>query len=270
MRALLAVLLLPATLGAAPVQVAAPVAPRVAPAPETRPQLLAPRIVARYPHDRGAFTEGLIFTDGALYESVGREGLSEVRRVRLEDGAVLARAAIPPAQFGEGLARWGDQLISLTWHDGIAHRWDVKTLRKAGEGRFPGEGWGLASEARGLIESDGSATLKRLDPKTLRVTGRLPVTIGGKPLDQLNELEVVDGQILANVWRTPWLVRIDPASGRVTAVVDLRAIVAEVNATDPEAVANGIAWDAAGRRLFVTGKLWPMVFEVRLEPVRDR
>ncbi|MBI0476009.1 glutaminyl-peptide cyclotransferase [Sphingomonas sp. MA1305] len=266
MRPLPLLLLLPALLGAAPVQVVAPAAPTAATAADTRPQLLLPRIVARFPHDRSAFTEGLIFTDNALFESVGREGVSEVRRVRLEDGRIMARAAIPAAQFGEGLARWGDQLISLTWHDGVAHRWALPNLKKAGEGRFPGEGWGLASETGGLIESDGSATLKRFDPKTLRVTGKLAVTIDGRPLDQLNELEVVDGQILANVWRTPWLVRIDPVSGKVTAVVDLRAIVAEVNATDPEAVANGIAWDAKGRRLFVTGKLWPTVFEVKLEP----
>ncbi|MGQ7320620.1 glutaminyl-peptide cyclotransferase, partial [Streptococcus suis] len=127
---------------AAPVPQAATVATPRADAPVP---LLTARVVARYPHDTHAFTEGLIFADGALYESVGREGESEVRRVQLADGKVLARASIPPAQFGEGLARWGDQLISLTWHDGVAHRWDRKTLRAVGTARFPGEGWGLAS-----------------------------------------------------------------------------------------------------------------------------
>ena len=245
--------------------------PPVTPAKPTAgapPAVLRARVVARYPHDRGAFTEGLIWSDGHLYESVGKEGQSEIRRVRLEDGVVLARAAIPPAQFGEGLARWHEQLISLTWHDGLAHRWNVRTLRPIGQASYPGEGWGLATERTGLIESDGSATLKRIDPATFRVTGRLAVTIAGKPVDQLNELEVVDGAILANVWRTPWLVRIDPASGHVNVVIDLRPIVAEVAATDPDAVANGIAWDAARRRLFITGKLWPVLFEVALEPVR--
>lgn len=245
---------------------AAPVPQAAPPAADAPVPLLAAHVVARYPHDTRAFTEGLIFADGGFYESVGREGESEVRRVRLADGKVLARATIPPAQFGEGLARWGDQLISLTWHDGVAHRWDRKTLRPIGTARFPGEGWGLADEGKSLIESDGSATLKRFDPATMRVTGRLAVTIRGKPVDQLNELEVVDGRILANVWRTPWIVRINPTSGKVDAVVDLRPIIAEVKATDPEAVPNGIAWDEKGRRLFITGKLWPTIFEVKLEP----
>ena len=261
-------LLLPlALLGAAPPQaVPAPLLARPAAtiAPDLRPVLLTAHIVARYPHDRGAFTEGLIWSDGALYESVGKEGVSEVRRVRLADGKVVARATIPAAQFGEGLARWRDQLISLTWHDGIAHRWNAKTLRRIGDAHYPGEGWGLASDGDTLLESDGSATLKRIDGASFRVTGHLAVTINGRPLDQLNELEVVDGAILANIWRTRYLARIDPATGRVTAIVDLRPIVAEVAATDPDAVANGIAWDPDKRRLFITGKLWPTLFEVTL------
>ena len=265
---LLPVLLLPALLlGAAPSQTAPapPAAPSTALA-EPRPVVLAAHVVARHPHDPHAFTEGLIWFDGALYESGGKEGQSEVRRVALEDGRVLARARIPASQFGEGLARWRDQLVSLTWHEGIAHRWNARTLKRVGESRYPGEGWGLANDGDTLIESDGSATLKRFDPATLKVVGQLPVTIEGKPLDQLNELEVVDGAILANVWRTPWLVRIDRASGHVTAIVDLRPIVAEIAAADPDAVANGIAWDPAKRRLFITGKLWPTLFEVRLDP----
>jgi glutamine cyclotransferase len=253
-------------LGAAPPQAAAP-APAAATVPAApRPAILVARVVARYPHDRGAFTEGLIWSDGSLYESVGKEGQSEVRRVRLTDGKVLARARIPAAQFGEGLARWHDQLISLTWHEGIAHRWNARTLAAVGEGHYPGEGWGLTNLGDVLVESDGSATLKRIDPATFRVVGQVPVTLAGKPLDQLNELEAVDGALLANVWRTPWLVRIDPATGRVTAIVDLRPLVAEVGATDPDAVANGIAWDPAKRRLFITGKLWPTLFEVALTP----
>ena len=252
-------------LGAAPLPQAAP-APVAAPAADQRPVLLAAHVVARFPHDPRAFTEGLIWSDGALYESIGKEGESEVRRVRLTDGKVLARARIPAAQFGEGLARWKDQLISLTWHEGLAHRWNVQTLKPVGSAHYAGEGWGLASDGATLIETDGSATIKRFDPATFAVTGRIDVTFNGKPLDQLNEVEMVDGQIIANVWRTPWLVRIDPATGRVNAVIDLRPIVAEIKATDPDAVANGIAWDPVKRRLFVTGKLWPTLFEITLSP----
>lgn len=247
---------------------AAPALPQSQPAPSVqvapaRPTLIVPRVVARFPHDRAAFTEGLIWHAGALYESVGLEGQSDVRRVDLATGRVLARARIPAAQFGEGLAAWKGGFVSLTWHDGVAHRWSA-ALKPAGMLRYEGEGWGLASDARGFVRSDGSATLTFHEPATLKVTRRLPVTFAGKPLDELNELEVVDGAILANVWHQPFIVRIDPASGRVTRVIDLRAIVAEVGARDPEAVANGIAWDAAKRRLFVTGKRWPTVFEIAL------
>ena len=240
-------------------------APQAQPAPPPVPVLTA-RIVHRYPHDPQAFTEGLLWRDGALYESIGLEGRSEVRRVDLATGKVTLRARIPPAEFGEGLASWGTQLISLTWHGGVAHRWDARTLKRVGEGRFAGEGWGLASDGKRLVHSDGSSTLRFLDPATLKVTRSVTVTLNGKPVSQVNELEVVDGAVLANVWHTPYLLRIDPADGRVTAVIDLRPVVAEVKVSDPEAVANGIAWDAAGKRLFVTGKLWPTLFEIALIP----
>lgn len=252
--------------------VSAPTLPQAAPAPApvvaaptARPPTVGVRIVARFPHDRAAFTEGLIWHDGALYESVGREGQSDVRRVRLADGTVERRGTIPAAQFGEGLAAWGKQLVSLTWHDGIAHRWDAKSLKRVGESRFQGEGWGLTSDGKRLIHSDGSATLRFLDPKTLAERGRVQVTFAGRPLDQINELEWVGDSLLANVWHQPVLVRIDVATGRVTQVIDLRPIVAEIAATDPEAVANGIAWDPAGKRLFVTGKLWPTLYQIALD-----
>lgn len=237
-------------------------APRAA-APARVP-VVGVTIVARYPHDRTAFTEGLIWHGGALYESVGREGMSDVRRVALVTGRVEKRSPIPPAQFGEGLAAWGQELISLTWHDGIAHRWDARTLRLRGQSRFAGEGWGLTSDSRRLIHSDGSATLRFLDPRTLAEQGRVTVTLNGRPLDQINELECVDGSLLANVWHQPVLVRIDVATGRVTQIIDLRPLVAEIAAADPEAVANGIAYDPAAKRLFVTGKLWPTLFEIKI------
>lgn len=229
--------------------------------------VLVARVVHRYPHDPLAFTEGLLWRDNALYESIGLERRSEVRRVNLADGKVVARVRIPAAEFGEGLASWQDQLVSLTWHGGVAHRWDARTLKATGGGRFTGEGWGLASDGVNLIHSDGTPTLRFLDPVTLGVRRTVTVTLHGKPVPQVNELEVVDGAVLANVWHTPFLLRIDPASGRVTAIIDLRGVIAQVSVTDPEAVANGIAWDPAKRRLFVTGKLWPALFEIALDPV---
>ena len=263
MRALAAVALLAIAGSAAALPQVRPAPAPAPPAPVARPPLIVPRVVARTPHDPTAFTEGLIWEDGALYESVGLERQSDVRRVDLPTGRIVRRAPIPASQFGEGLAAWRGELVSLTWHDGIAHRWS-RQLKPRGTLRYAGEGWGLASDSRGFVRSDGSATLTFHDPRTMAVTRRLPVTFNGRPLDQLNELEVVDGAILANVWHQPFIVRIDPGDGRVTAVIDLRAIVAEVGATDPEAVANGIAWDAEKRRLFVTGKRWPTVFEIAL------
>ena len=259
---------LPALLALLSLLGAAPQAPRPGAAtPAAAPvQRLVARVVHRYPHDPAAFTEGLLWRDGALYESIGLEGRSEVRRLRLADGSVERRAAIPASEFGEGLASWGTQLVSLTWHGGVAHRWDARSLKPVGSGRFVGEGWGLASDGTSLVHSDGSATLRFLDPRTLAERRRVTVTLDGRPVDQVNELEVVDGAILANVWHTPYLLRIEPRTGRVTALVDLRPIVAQVQVSDPEAVANGIAWDAAGHRLFVTGKLWPALFEITLDP----
>ncbi len=244
--------------GAAPPQaVAAAVAAR-------QPALVAPVVVRRFPHDREAFTEGLVWDGDALVESVGLEGRSDVRRVDLVTGKVRLRRTIPAAQFGEGLAMWKREAISLTWHDGIAHRWSAVALKPLGTMRYAGEGWGLTANAASLIRSDGSSTLTFHDPVTMKVRRTVTVTFAGRPLDQINELEMVDGAILANVWHQPFIVRIDPATGVVTRLIDLRAIVAEVGARDPEAVANGIAWDARGRRLFVTGKRWPTMFEIRL------
>lgn len=233
-------------------------------APDDAPvPVLAATVVARHPHDPTAFTEGFAWGDGTFYESTGLEGRSEVRRTTL-NGRVTARARIDPAQFGEGLALWRDQVVTLTWHDGIAHRWNARTLKRLGQARYKGEGWGLAAQGDTLALSDGTSTVKFYDARTFRETRRITVTLRGRPLTQVNELEWVDGALLANVWHQPALVRIDPANGRVTAIVDLNPIVTEIAAKDPEAVANGIAWDDGGKRLFVTGKLWPTVFEVKL------
>lgn len=250
-----------ALVGAAPPQTT-PASPVAAAPPVSRYTL---QIVARYPHDPAAFTQGLLWHDGALYESTGKEGRSEVRRVSLADGRVLARRPIPSRrQFGEGMALWKATLVSLTWKDGVAYRWNANTLAPDGQRRYPGEGWGLTTAPDALVLSDGSAALRFLDPDTLAEKRRVTVTMRGRRLDRLNELEMVDGEVLANVWQTDFIVAIDPADGRVTKLIDATALAREIAARDSDAVLNGIAWDAKARRLFVTGKLWPTLFEVQL------
>ena len=237
-----------------------------APAAPAEPQIYDARIIHTYPHDTTAFTEGLFYLDGQLYESTGLVGRSTIRRVRIEDGHVLQSVAIPAGPFGEGIVNWGDQIVSLTWQGGIGYRWDRHTLRRVGEWHYPGEGWALTRNATDIVMSDGTAQLRFLDPATLAERRRLDVTIRGAPLERLNELEWVDGAILANVWLTGFIVRIDPASGRVTGIIDLSALAAENARTDRDNVLNGIAWDAAGHRLFITGKNWPHLYEIQLVP----
>jgi len=235
-----------------------------APAPAAvPPPVYDVRIVRTFPHDRGAFTQGLFYLDGVLYESTGQVGRSTIRRVRYQDGRVLQSVPIPPGQFGEGIVNWRDQIVSITWIGGVGYRWDRRTLRQLGEWRYQGEGWGLTQNGTDIIMSDGSAQLRFLDPATLAERRRITVTVNGSPVDRLNELEWVNGEIFANVWHTPMIVRIDPASGRVTGIIDLRLLVAE-NAGDEDAVLNGIAYDAARDRLFVTGKNWANLYEIDL------
>jgi len=223
-----------------------------------------PQVVRTYPHDPHAFTEGLFFHNGHLYESTGLEGRSFIRKEDLATGRVLKSVQLPPDIFGEGIAPWGKELISVTWHGGLGFRWSLASFRKLGTWRYEGEGWAMTQDGRHLILSDGTPVLRFLDPKTLKVVKRLTVTADGKPLQRINELEYVKGEILANVWMTNDIVRIDPATGKVKGVIDASAIVKEVGATDPDAVLNGIAYDKAKDRLFITGKDWPKLFEIRL------
>ena len=223
-----------------------------------------PTIVATYPHDPTAFTEGLYFEKGALFESTGLEGQSVIREVRLKDGKVLRETAIPAQYFGEGIVAWGGKILSLTWQDGIGMIWDRKTLRQTGSFRYPGEGWALTHNGRKIIMSDGTPVLRFLDPKTLEVTRRVSVTADGHPVPRLNELEYVKGEIFANIWLTDRIARIDPASGKVTGWIDLSALSRASGRRNANDVANGIAWDAAKDRLFVTGKNWPVLYEIRL------
>lgn len=223
-----------------------------------------PVVLATYPHDTGAFTEGLLIDRGRLYESTGREGQSYIRQVDLKTGRTQREVAVPPGQFGEGIVAWKDELRSLTWHGGQGYRWSLPALRRTGGFRYTGEGWAMTDDGRRIYLSDGTPTVRLLDPATMTVTGTLSVTIEGKPLPRINELEYVNGELLANIWMTPAIARIDPATGVVKGLIDLSALVAQVGTTDRDAVANGIAYDRTGRHLYVTGKNWPTLFEIRL------
>lgn len=222
-------------------------------------------LVRSYPHDAGAFTQGLLWHDGLLYESTGIVGRSDIRVVRLEDGRVLRRVKVPAPYFGEGITLWRDRLVSLTWQHGKGFVWSLPDLGKSGDFAYRGEGWGMTSDGRHLIMSDGTAELRFLDAATLEETGRLPVTWNGEPVPMLNELEYVDGEILANIWMSTRIARIDPASGKVIDWIELAELAARAGVKGQDDVLNGIAWDAEGRRLFVTGKNWPRLFEIRLE-----
>jgi glutamine cyclotransferase len=218
--------------------------------------------VRSYPHDSTAFTQGLVWRNGKLYESTGRYGQSSLRIVELETGRVIQRASLGQQYFAEGLAAVGDSLYQLTWKEGVAFIWDPGTLRQIAQVQYNGEGWGLTSDGRRLIVSDGSSYLTFVDPVTFQVDTTLRVTDGGRPVDQLNELEWVKGEVWANVWHTQRIARIDPATGRVLGWLDLAPLIPPV--TDQEAVLNGIAYDEAADRLLVTGKLWPRLFEIRI------
>ena len=222
------------------------------------------KLVRAYPHDDKAFTEGLIWLDGSLYESTGNFGQSGLREVSLEDGAVKRSVPLAPIYFGEGVTNWGSELISLTWRNTVGFRWDRATFRQTGAFRYSGEGWGLTNDGARLIMSDGSAELLFLDPATLNETGRLSVTDKGRPVRMLNELEYVKGEILANVWMTDRIARIDPKSGNVIDWIDISRLTRSLKLSNYDAVPNGIAYDAKNDRLFVTGKYWPKLFEIRL------
>jgi glutaminyl-peptide cyclotransferase len=220
-------------------------------------------IVQVYPHDPKAFTQGLQFVDGALYEGTGQVGESSIRKVELGTGKVLQRRAVPAPHFGEGITVWKNDLIELTWQTHIAFVYDRVTFEPKKQFKYPGEGWGLTQDATSLIMSDGSDELRVLDPVTFAERRRIKVTAGGAPLRELNELEYVKGEIFANVWQTDYVVRIAPDTGKVSAFIDLRGLLtpAERRATD---VLNGIAYDAEHDRLFVTGKWWPKLFEIKV------
>jgi len=224
------------------------------------------RVVTSYPHDSMAFTQGLSYEDGLLYEGTGLRGRSSIRRVELATGKVLASQALPGALFGEGVALFGDGLVQLTWRARRGFVYDKESLRQRREFAYGSEGWGLTQDGKRLIMSDGTATLRYLDPRSLAVTRSIIVRDSGRPIRRLNELELVKGKLLANVWRTDRIAVIDPAGGRVTAWIDLAGLLKPEERKGVIDVLNGIAYDSAGDRLFVTGKLWPKVYQIEVVP----
>lgn len=223
---------------------------------------------AVYPHDPAAFTQGLVIRDGQLYESTGLNGASSLRRVDLATGAVLQRVDLPEAFFGEGIEVRGDRIYQLTWRNGIAIAYDRATFLETQTFRYETEGWGLTSDDSRLIMSDGSARLYFRDPDTFALLGHVDVHDDRGPVSRLNELEFVNGEVLANIWQTDRIARIDPATGRVRAYIDLRGLLPAADRRPDTDVLNGIAWDAAQQRLYVTGKRWPKLFEIALVPTR--
>ncbi len=221
------------------------------------------RIVNTHPHDPGAFTQGLIFHDGRLYEGTGLHGFSSLRQVELETGKVLKRHDLPDQYFGEGVAFCGSRLIQLTYQSKIGFIYDLD-LRPFGSFNYPTEGWGLTCDGSRLILSDGSATLRWLDAKTFEMVKQMTVKDQGRPVGHLNELEFVKGEIFANIWQTDIIARISPDTGQVTGWIDLGGLSQQLEPAGFIDVLNGIAYDERGDRLFVTGKLWPKLFEIRL------
>jgi glutamine cyclotransferase len=221
------------------------------------------QMVRAFPHDPRAFTQGLQYVDGVFFEGTGQVGQSSIRRVELETGKVLQQRDVPAPHFGEGITVWKNDLIELTWQTHVAFVYDRKTFEPKKQFRYPGEGWGLTHDGVNLIMSDGTNELRVLDPVTFVEKRRIKVTAAGEPLRELNEVEFVNGEIFANVWQTDYVARIAPDTGKVTGYIDLRGLLSSAERARTD-VLNGIAYDAEHDRLFVTGKWWPKLFEIKL------
>jgi glutaminyl-peptide cyclotransferase len=239
---------------------------RVAPARQAAAQIpvYGYEIVHTYPHDRQAFTQGLVYRDGFLYEGTGLNGRSGLRKVRLETGEVLEQHPLAGRYFGEGITDWGEDLLQLTWQSGIGFVYDRQSFTQKRTFEYDGEGWGLTHDMSTLMLSDGTAQLRFLDPVSFEVIGQYTVRDGGTPVANLNELEYVRGEIFANIWQTDRVVKILPSTGQVTGWIDLSGLLNARDRETPVDVLNGIAYDSQHDRLFVTGKLWPKLFEIRL------
>jgi glutamine cyclotransferase len=223
-------------------------------------------VVRTYPHDASAFTQGLQYLEGVLYEGTGLNGRSSIRKVKFETGEVLQQRATRPEHFGEGITIWRSDLIQLTWQSGLAFVYDRLTFEPRRTFTYVGEGWGLTHDDTSLIMSDGTDALRFLDPTTFKERRRIKVTAMGVSVPRLNELEYVKGEIFANIWQTDRIARIDPKTGHVVGWIDLKGLL---NPADQAGrgvdVLNGIAYDAAKDRLFVTGKLWPKIYQIKLK-----
>ncbi|MFN8465110.1 MAG: glutaminyl-peptide cyclotransferase [Caldilineaceae bacterium] len=234
------------------------------------PKLYTYRIVNVYPHDQGAFTEGLTVRDGKFLEGTGHEGQSDLRRVEIETGKVLESRPLDKQYFGEGVTELNGKIYQLTWKNGTGFIYDAATLAPAGQFQYSTEGWGMTHDGQRLIVSDGTPTIQFWDPATLQQVGGIYVSMFGLPISQINELEYFDDAIWANVWQTNLVVRIDPKTGLVTGVVDFTGLLDYAPpAQKPTDVLNGIAYDEVTGRLFVTGKYWPAVFEIELLEVKQ-
>ncbi len=228
-------------------------------------QKLGYEVVNSWPHDQKAFTQGLVFLDGKMLESTGQEGRSSLRSVELQTGKILKKVDVPEPYFAEGIALLNNKIYQLTWQHRVGFIYDAQSLQKTGEFTYNGEGWGLTTDGQSLILSDGSNRLRFLDPSSFRTTKTIAVKDGNTPVSDLNELEFVNGEIYANIWHDDRIAAIDPQSGRVKAWIDLAGLLKPGDTQDPEAVLNGIAYDQASSRLFVTGKLWPKLFEIKIK-----
>jgi glutamine cyclotransferase len=237
-----------------------------APTPPANAPVEGFEVVRSWPHDPFAFTQGLAFREGRLYEGTGLPGRSNLREVQLETGVVLRQSKLERPHFGEGIALRGNRLYQLTWRSQVGFIYDAATFEKVGQFTYPTEGWGLTEDGESLIMSDGTSTLRFLDPTTFAVRRTVKVVDAGHEISQLNELEYVHGEVYANVWMTDRIARIDPATGRVKGWIDLAGLLPRAERTGDEDVLNGIAYDAAGGRLLVTGKFWPKLFEIRVVP----
>jgi glutamine cyclotransferase len=221
------------------------------------------QVVRSYPHDRGAFTQGLFIRNGFFYEGTGQLGQSGIRKVKIETGEVVQARPLAAQYFGEGIVEWQGSIVQLTWQHGIGFVYDAETFSPTKTFTYKGEGWGITHDGTRLIMSDGTAQLRFLDPATLKETGRVTVRDPRGPVEKLNELEFVQGEVLANVWGTDRIARISPSDGRVTGWIDLGGLLPPSDRANAD-VLNGIAYDASADRLFVTGKWWPRVFEIKL------
>jgi glutamine cyclotransferase len=233
-------------------------------APSDKVPIYGYEVVHVFPHDPKAFLQGLVFHDGNFLESTGEVGRSSLRRVEIDNGSVVQRVEVPPPYFAEGITLLKGKIYQLTWQHQLGFVYDALTFDKTGQFKYAGEGWGLANDGQSLILSDGTNRVRFLDPDNFQVTKTIEVLDGQTAIAELNELEYVQGEIYANIWHADRIARIDPKTGKVVGWINLAGILKPGEVQDEEAVLNGIAYDEASSRLFITGKLWPKIFEIRL------